>query len=72
MESSLETEYPRITSNITEFWGYSMCTEYLDYLLFMDRRGRKGFSYEAMSDLMMLSAVHDYIRQTVRKIDERI
>lgn len=72
MESDLEKEYPRIIDNVIAFWGTQMFDEYMEYLLIMDREFREGFPYTVMSDLMMLSEVHDLRMNRVRKIDELV
>ena len=53
--SFLETQFPRVTSELIERWADPGVDAYLDELISHTRDGRQGFPLEVMSDLLFLS-----------------
>ena len=53
--SFLETQFPRVASELIERWADPGVDAYLDELITHTRDGRQGFPLEVMSDLLFLS-----------------
>lgn len=53
--SELEKNYPRIVERITLLWGHSDIASYLGNLVIDARGDRKGFSFEIMTEIMLLN-----------------
>jgi hypothetical protein len=58
-KSVLEAKFPHIAEKVVLLWGYPELDKFFDKLAIDTRGDRAGFPADVMSDLMLLSAVHN-------------
>ncbi|MGA8149157.1 MAG: ATPase, T2SS/T4P/T4SS family [Gallionellaceae bacterium] len=61
----LERSFQRILGRIEFLWGEKEAIKYLDSLLLEDRKGRKGFPMEVISEIAQVKQVHNFLYPTL-------
>lgn len=59
--TALETQFPRILSNIVGLWGFPDLNNYLETLTLDERGNRSGFPEDVWQELYLLACIHETI-----------
>jgi ankyrin repeat protein len=62
---NLEAKIPRIFNKIVSMWGNAELDVYFESLMVDKRGGRKGFPLDVMTDILLLSRLHEQVRARI-------
>ena len=72
MEAPIES-FGRVTENIIRYWKSPTVVSYLQDLMVVEKdTNRKGFTWDAMSDILFLSKIASYLHPEKKEQDDDI